>query len=226
MKINTNNLKVDINLVHPNKYNPKLNFEENEHNAIEYQKIKDSLEKFGQVDPVIVRTLDEGEYKGEYEIINGFHRHRAMKELGSQEIEIKDLGVIDFDTAVAIALQTEDTKIPIDNIELAGLMKELVTEDKDTDYWAKLLPYNAEIIQSKIDLIDFDFEQFNNEQEEGGGEIDNSSFSFKIKDEVDAEMCHKALNLASDDKNDAFVELCRSFIQMSEVGVDSDEEED
>ena len=222
MDINTNNLVVKIDLVQPNKYNPKLNFRENEHNLIEYEKIKNSLEKFGQVEPILVREIEGGKY----EIVNGFHRYKAMKELESQEIEIKNLGKIDFDTAVAIALQTEDTKIPIDNIELSSLMKQLVTEDKDIEYWAKLLPYDAEIIQSKIDLIDFDFEQFNNDREEEGGEIDNSSFSFKIKDEVDAEMCHKALNLASDDKNDAFVELCRSFIQMSEVGVDKDEEEE
>lgn len=219
MNINTNNLIVKLDLVQANEYNPKLNFRENEHNLIEYEKVKNSLKKFGQVEPILVRELENGKY----EIVNGFHRYEAMKELGSQEIEVKNLGKIDFDTAVAIALQTEDTKVPIDNIELAGLMKELITEDKNTDYWAKLLPYTAEIIQSKIDLIDFDFNQFDERENEGEGSGGNGAFSFNIKDGVEAEMCHKALNLAQDDKNEAFVELCRSFLQMSEVGVDKED---
>ena len=59
MEINTNNLKVDINLVVPNDYNPKLNFRENENNAKEFEKIKISLEKFGQVQPILVCEKEE-----------------------------------------------------------------------------------------------------------------------------------------------------------------------
>ena len=171
MKINTNNLKVDINLVQPNKYNPKLSVDDNEHNAIEFEKIKESLRVAGQIQPTIVREIEGGKY----EIINGFHRYKAMKELESQEIEIKNLGKIDFDTAVAIALQTEDTKIPIDNIELAMLLNKLVDGKKGLDYWSELLPYDKEFIKSEIGLINFDFDSLYK-----GSKF---TYTFKISDE-------------------------------------------
>lgn len=222
MEINTNNSKVKIDLIKPNSYNPKVNFRENTHNFVEYEKVKKSLEKFGQVEPILVRELEDNTY----EIVNGYHRYEAIKELGGEEIEIKNLGKISFDEAVAIALQTEETKIPIDNIELSGLIKSLISEEKNIEYWAELLPYTAEVIQNKLELVDFNFDQFNKESEgeEKLNKEDGESFSFKIKDEQEAEMCGKALNLASNDKNEAFVEICRSYVQMIEIGVDSDNE--
>jgi ParB-like chromosome segregation protein Spo0J len=179
MKITQNNKLVKIGEIKPNTYNPKLNFRENEDNGNEFEKIKNSIEKFGQVQPIIVRQLEDDSY----EIINGYHRFEAMKELGYEDIEIKDLGKIDFDTAIAIALQTEDTKVPIDSIELAQLMKNLTTPEKPIEYWANLFPYSAELIKSKIDLIHFDFSQFEDKNNEP--DLKTLSYVFSFKDEVD-----------------------------------------
>jgi len=170
--INTDNKIVAIDSVKPNEYNPKLDFKENEDNGKEFEKIKQSLSRHGQVDPVLVRELEDGTF----EIVNGFHRYEAMKELGATEIEVKNLGKIDFDKAVAYALSTEATKVPIDDVELAALMKRLVTEEKGTGYWAELLPYEAELLQSKIDLLDFDVSQFDKE-----GEGDSGAFNYQFK---------------------------------------------
>jgi len=176
MKINTNNLKVNIDLLQPNKYNPKLDVDDNEHNSIEFAKIKESLRIAGQIQPVIVRELSNGKY----EIINGFHRYKAMKEMESQAIEIKNLGKIDFDTAVAIALQTEDIKIPIDNIELAMLLDKIVDDKKTLEYWEGLLPYDKEFIESEIGLVNFDFESLN----KGGKFVYTFTISNENKEEV------------------------------------------
>lgn len=164
-------------MILPIIYNPKLNYKENENNQLEFDKVKKSLQKFGQLQPIIVRQLDDEIY----EIVNGYHRFEAMKELGYTEIEVKDLGKIDFDQAVAIALQTEDTKIPIDNVELASLINTLVTEEKPIEYWSELLPYDAELIKSKIELINFDFSQYEKEQQ--GASLSDLTYSFKCKDE-------------------------------------------
>ena len=76
MKIITDNKVVDILKVMPNDYNPKINIDENEANRAEFEKVKDSIKIAGQIQPLIVRELP----KGKYEIINGYHRWRAMQE--------------------------------------------------------------------------------------------------------------------------------------------------
>lgn len=200
--INTNNLLVKIDLVEPNNYNPKIDFRGDENNAKEFEKVKDSLKTYGQVQPLIVREIDGGKY----EIINGFHRFEAMKELGYNEIEVKNLGNIDFDTAVAIALQTEDTKIPIDNVELAGLMRDIVNDEKPISYWAELLPYSEEVIKSKIDLINFDFSQYDETGE--GANLANLSYAFKFSDEAElAKIKDYFEQFPKDERGEALIRL-------------------
>lgn len=211
MEINTNNLVVDIERVKPNGYNPKIFYKDNPANLAEFEKIKRSIEVAGQIQPVLVRELEDGTY----EIINGFHRYSAMTELGYKQIEIKNLGKLDFETAVSRALLTEDTKVPIDNLELAGLMKKVVTEEKPAEYWAKLLPYTPEVIKQKIELVDFDFAQYDEAGTDGKiPEDDDAKFSFRIPADG-ADICNEALELAHEDKNSAFIEICRSYVEMS-----------
>lgn len=208
--INTDNSVVDITKVKPNEYNPKLSVDEDEHNHYEFEKIKESLQKVGQIQPVLVRELADGTY----EIINGYHRHRAMTELGFSQIEIKNLGKIDFDTAVSRALLTEETKVPIDNVELSHLLKSIVTPEKPIEYWAEILPYTPNLIQQKIEMVDFDFGAYNNNDDEDEEEksplID---FNFKVSDEQTREMCKKVISTAADDKNDAFVAICKYYAE-------------
>jgi len=201
-KINTDNLVVDINQLKPNEYNPKLDFKTDENNAREFEKIKKSLEKLGQVDPILVREIG----RDEYEIVNGYHRWEAMKELGYKTCEIKSLGKIDFDMAVSHALMTEDTKIPIDNIELAELTKKLVTPEKPIEYWANLLPYDAEIIKSRIELLDFDFSQYDEE----GPSLTNLTYIFKFSDEAGlAKIKDYFEQFPKDERGQALVDLIK-----------------
>ena len=53
----------------------------------EFERIKKSLQEHGQMDPIIVREIEDNKY----EIINGYHRWNAMKDLGYYECEIKNL---------------------------------------------------------------------------------------------------------------------------------------
>ncbi len=206
-EINTNNIVVNIKNVVSNDYNPKLNIDDSEDNREEFEKVKDSIKIAGQIQPLIVRELDNGKY----EIINGYHRWRAMQELKYKEIEIKNLGKIDFDTAVSRALLTEDTKIPIDGIELSALIKKLVTNEKPISYWAPILPYTPEVIQEKIDLINFDFDEFGNQDEET--EDDSVNFTFKVSMK-NSEVCKRALTMVGDNNNESFFEICESYIRF------------
>lgn len=183
MEINTNNKVVDINSLQPNEYNPKINYRDNEDNKKEFEKLKESLKLAGQIQPVIVREV-ENEGNVWYEIVNGYHRWEAMREMGYEKVEIKNLGKIDFDTAVSRALLTEDIKVPIDSLELAGLMKDLVTDEKPAGYWAELLPYDQELIESKLELLDFDFNEYDDKGDSDSESNLNYTFKFKNKEEL------------------------------------------
>lgn len=155
-KIIQNNSIIDIDKVKPNDYNPKPDYTQSEELKIEFEKIKNSLKYHGQIDPILVRESDK---KGEYEIINGYHRWLAMKELGFKQIEIKNLGKIDRIEAIKKALSTEELRIPLDVIEVAELVKKV----KESEEGLKGLPYLEKEITEKIDLLDFDWKSFERE---------------------------------------------------------------
>jgi len=158
MQIVENNLKVDINGLVPNDYNPKPDYNETEELKKEYEKIKDSIRIHGQVDPILVRQLEDVD---KYEIVNGFHRWTAMKELDFKEVEVKNLGVISREQAIKMALSTEDTKIPLDIIEVAQLVKHLKEIGDDM----MGLPYSLEEMEQKIELLGFDWDSLEPKEE-------------------------------------------------------------
>ncbi|MHA1867143.1 MAG: ParB/RepB/Spo0J family partition protein, partial [Candidatus Heimdallarchaeaceae archaeon] len=100
MEIRGKNLIVSIDKIVPNDFNPKPDYNSTEELRIEFERIKNSLKNHQQIDPIIVRELPEKELKKKpgmrkkYEIINGYHRWAAMKELGVKKVEVKNLGKI------------------------------------------------------------------------------------------------------------------------------------
>ena len=68
--------KIKINLIIPNKLQPRKKFA-----ADKLKELKDSIKEKGIIQPVIVRTIEDG-----YELIAGERRFRAVKELGYDEI--------------------------------------------------------------------------------------------------------------------------------------------
>lgn len=82
--------RVKIGKVRPNAWNP------NAMDDLFYQKLKTGLElslREGQdIPPIIVRPHPKGRY---YEIIDGFHRHAALVELGQERINVFSIDVPD-----------------------------------------------------------------------------------------------------------------------------------
>lgn len=158
MKIITNNSVVSIDTVFPNDYNPKPDYKSDPEAQKEYQNLLKSL-KESQIDPVLVR-----EVKGGYELINGYHRLTAMKELGYKEIEIKNLGKISREEAIYKAVSTEEIKIEIDRNSLGKLLAEL-SQIVDVSEMILNLPYTEAELNDLIKLSDFNWDDFSNEQD-------------------------------------------------------------
>lgn len=157
VKVAQGYLLVGVELIKPNNYNPKKDYREDHANRVMFEKVKASITSHKQIDPIIVRELEDGTF----EIINGFHRYNAMLELGFKEIEIKNLGKLTREDAIAKALSTEYPKIPLDELEVAQLVKEFV----DKGFELTDLPYSMEEIEAKIELLDFDWQNFNEHDE-------------------------------------------------------------
>ena len=205
---------IAIELIVPNNWNPKDSIEENEVNNQQYLQIKKGMEKFGYLSPILVREIEGGKY----EIIDGFHRWLASKELGKKEMVVNNLKVVSDEIAKALTILAE-TGVEFNNVKEAELLKSIYDLIPDYERMSELLPYTPEVIENKIQLIEHDWDQYNETGEEGQDDTQapDSAFRFNIQDTDNIEMCHKALTLASNDKDEAFIELCRSFIAMGEI---------
>jgi len=148
--------KVAIDSVVPNDWNPKDKIEENEYNRRKYEEVKKSLEKKTQYQPILVREHGKG-----YQIIDGYHRWRALKELGYDEIIVWNLGNISDEQAIGITVDDVYLKIPATDILIAQLVKRMEDAGQDLEQ----LPYDSEQIQHFRDLADFDWDQFNKDKE-------------------------------------------------------------
>ena len=87
MKINweTQNSKiVDINLLMPNTWNP------NKMPKLEMRMLKECIVKYGFLFPIITTWLPDVE---RYMIIDGFHRRKALEDLGAKNVSIIDLKI-------------------------------------------------------------------------------------------------------------------------------------
>ena len=78
MQTDTSVLKLDINLIIPNKYQPRKVFEDNALNSL-----AESIKNYGIINPILVRKKDD-----KYEIIAGERRFRAAKKIGLTEVPV------------------------------------------------------------------------------------------------------------------------------------------
>lgn len=144
-----------------NEYNPKKGLDDPVTKR-EYEYLKTSLAE-GYVQEIIVRENEQGHY----EIVDGFHRYLALKEMGVEKIPVKNLGAKTLEEAMKWTLRVEKNKVPVDAIMEAQLLKRLIANISPEEL-AKSLPYTAEQIANQVKLLDFDFDALKRNAEEAG----------------------------------------------------------
>lgn len=180
MELRINTKKVKIAELKPNPWNPKLKPEDDLDVQQQYEEVIKSVKTYGLIEPILVRSAKNGKELGYYEIINGYHRFMACQDLGMAEVIVNDLGDVDDLQAKKLTIVTEEIKIPIDQVKLSHLLKEMMASE-DLDALAEGLPYSRELIQSKVELLDFDW---NGADNTNGEPKDREE---KPLDEIDAE---------------------------------------
>ena len=108
-------IKVPIDKVEPNDYNPK------EKNTKEYKNVVESIRRNGLKQPIFVREVDGNE---KYVVVDGEQRLTAANELGYTEIYVYNLGKISEEEAKALTIWFE-VQVPFSEVELAPIVVEL-----------------------------------------------------------------------------------------------------
>jgi len=124
--------------------------------------LKESVARFGMVQPVIVRCLvpsdlkvdEKGEFE-HYEIIDGEHRWRAAVEMGFEEIDVWDLEGCDDATAKALTLALNELRGKPEDRRLAALVSDLIgNHDYTSDLLLSILPWGKPRIDDLLSLLD------------------------------------------------------------------------
>jgi ParB family transcriptional regulator, chromosome partitioning protein len=97
-----------------------------------FERLKDSLKRHGAFKPVVVRELSDGTLQ----IIGGYHRNEAAKELGWTEVPVINLGDIPDSQAKEIGI-IDNTRYGEDDKEL---LEAILDELEDLDGLEAVLP--------------------------------------------------------------------------------------
>jgi ParB-like chromosome segregation protein Spo0J len=124
-----------------------------------FDKLKKSLQSLGSFKPIVVRELE-----GKFQILGGFHRVEAAKELGFPTVPIINIGNIDEDRAKEISL-VDNTRYGEDDVELLAKL----LDEMDTELLVEILP-EAPVT---LDAIDTDLEDLDKEMRKEREEDEN-----------------------------------------------------
>lgn len=148
--------KINIEKLKPAEYNPRKDLKANDS---EYIKIKNSIENFGFVSPLIINK--------DMTVIGGHQRLKVLKELGFTELECI---VVDLDKTNEKALNIALNKIQGDWDE--GKLEELLQELKLQDFDTNLTGFDFDEVDEMLKDIsgskedDFDIDSAYEEIEE------------------------------------------------------------
>lgn len=141
------------------------------------QKLANNLKRNGQVENIIVRELDTGAF----EVVNGNHRYFAMRSLNSEKIVAFNLGKVSTDEAIRLAIETNETKFPTDNVKLGSLMSGLVGEFGLSDL-ASTMPYNDKTIELMTQLPNFSWDDYGGATDDDKSKDQDEEFeTFKVR---------------------------------------------
>ncbi len=137
-----------------------------------------NIKRNGQIENLIVRKLGS-----KYEIVNGNHRYDALVKLKQTHAIVCNKGDITKEEAIRIAIETNETKFPNDNLKLAELLNVMLDEYTMEDLTGTL-PYSQKEIENFQNLLDFDW----GIEEDESGMFANESFDKKITISVTQDM--------------------------------------
>lgn len=178
----TKKVVVPIDNVIPNRWNPNVQSD------FMFEKGKKAVLEFGFLGAILVR-----ETAGVYEIIDGEHRWRYLKELGSKECPVETLGEISDNAAKTLTILMNRLRGEDDIEKRSAILNELSKGQ------LSLLPFTEEEIENEKKLFHFDFSEFD-KQEDVKEKSTDALIQIQVPKDV-AELWKKAVLLGAKQKN-------------------------
>ena len=157
--------EMNINDITPADYNPRIALNENDD---EYKKIKNSIQEFGYVDPIIWN-------KRTGNIVGGHQRYTVLKDLGHEKV---DVSVVDMSEQDEMALNIALNKVEGDWDK--DKLKEVIADlEQDKLMFTGFDDDEIDSLMNDVDIEDF-FEseetpaKNNDEQQSGGDKLDTA----------------------------------------------------
>jgi len=135
--------KIKVSSIVPNKFQPRKRFDDSK-----LHELKDSIKEKGIIQPVIVRSAEEG-----FELIAGERRFRAVRELGYEEIPaiVKDVNDAD---SLELSLIENIQREELNPVEEASAYMELMDKfEFSQDEVAKAVGKDKSTISNSIRIL-------------------------------------------------------------------------
>lgn len=171
----TNKLIVSIDKIRPNRWNPNVM------DKFMFNKQKKSIDELGFLGSILVREHEVPSY---YEILDGEHRWKALKEAGATEVPVESIGKIDDKEAQLLTVLINNLHGKDDVFKRAKILEALDAGQ------LSLLPMTEEEIEHEKQFVEFDFSIY--ETEEGVPERKNSQVIVLALNEDEARIWNKA----------------------------------
>lgn len=126
------------------------------------EKLRNNIKRLGQIENTHVRQLETGNY----EMVNGNHRLPILKDEGYTHIFVFDHGDVSQAEAIRRAIETNETNIDPDEVELGARIAELEEAFGGLDEIKATMPFPDDKLEDLSDLADFDFDQFDDDKYE------------------------------------------------------------
>ena len=139
--------KMPTKLLHPAEWNYKQDDE-----GDKLTKLTNNFKKNGQVENILVREITEGDFIGEFEVINGNHRLIVIQELDIPFVLVYNFGQITLAEAQRVAVETNETKFPADFQKLAGVFENLKREF-GIDDMLETMPFTRDDFDGMAELL-------------------------------------------------------------------------
>ncbi len=153
----------------PNPWNPNVQ------SKVEFEKLLNSIKRFGFTIPVVVRELGD-----RYQIVDGEHRWRAAKSLRMDRIPARNIGTVPDDVAKQLTVIFNELSGSPDEVRLADLLRD-VAETVELDMLKEVMPFPDRELENLIESVDFSFKNLPSvgpiipAPEDGDGNDDASS---------------------------------------------------
>ena len=170
-----------------------------------------NLRRNGQVINLLVRELDDGTY----EVVNGNHRLRALREINAASALCFDLGKITTPEAKRIAVETNEVVFTANQERLTKVLTEIVDRFGIKDI-ASTTPYSVIELRDRMEFFDFlvrsSNPMFATEDFQAPG-VDPPTLTLAIEGLTEAEMqmIQRAFDATNEPMDgDALLFICRS----------------